>query len=458
MSLPSWYAELLRPGAAAVVIAAYLVFCAAMAGTQWAKRRRARHRTAVPADGRAPLLIAYASQTGFAEQLATHTAGLLQTAGVPARLVTLSEIGAADLAQAERALFIASTCGEGDAPDNASLFVRRVMSEKVSLSHLHVGVLALGDREYTHFCAFGQRLDAWLRESGAQPLFDRIDVHNADAEALADWQHQLSHVAGTTDLPDWQAPAWQAWRLAARRHLNPGSAGGPTFHLELEPADGTLPEWQAGDLVQVSPPADPDRPREYSIASLPTEGRVQLLVRQERHTDGQLGLASGWLTWGAAVGDVVQLRLRPHGNFRQTGNEARQLILIGNGTGLAGLLGHVKARAAVGRPPCWLLFGERQAGHDAYHRDLIEQWVGQGVLARADLVFSRDHPERLYVQHRLLALRHDVLRWVDEGAAIYVCGSLEGMAGAVHAALGDILGEAGLDRLMEEGRYRRDVY
>jgi sulfite reductase (NADPH) flavoprotein alpha-component len=47
---------------------------------------------------------------------------------------------------------------------------------------------------------------------------------------------------------------------------------------------------------------------------------------------------------------------------------------------------------------------------------------------------------------------------VEAGAAIYVCGSLEGMAPGVDAALRDALGAATLERLRIEGRYRRDVY
>ncbi|MNN88955.1 sulfite reductase [compost metagenome] len=48
--------------------------------------------------------------------------------------------------------------------------------------------------------------------------------------------------------------------------------------------------------------------------------------------------------------------------------------------------------------------------------------------------------------------------WVDAGAAIYVCGSLQGMAGGVDAALQDILGDERLQALQDTGRYRRDVY
>ena len=59
----------------------------------------------------------------------------------------------------------------------------------------------------------------------------------------------------------------------------------------------------------------------------------------------------------------------------------------------------------------------------------------------------------------LLAQSSDVLRqWVAQGAAIYVCGSLQGMAQGVDQALHAVLGEARMDQLVRSGRYRRDVY
>jgi sulfite reductase (NADPH) flavoprotein alpha-component len=62
------------------------------------------------------------------------------------------------------------------------------------------------------------------------------------------------------------------------------------------------------------------------------------------------------------------------------------------------------------------------------------------------------------VQHRLREQADAVRAWVDDGAAIYVCGSLQGMAGGVDAALQDILGDARLQAMQRDGRYRRDVY
>ena len=449
-----------RMMAAALLVVAYLALCTFIYYAQQRRRRLAAalsQRARPAADGAKPWLIAYASQTGFAEQLAWQTARSLHTAGMPTRVASLSEINADDLMQAERALFIVSTYGEGDPPDNASLFAGKLMPVKFTLPNLHFGVLMLGDRQYAHFCGFGRTLTAWLQKRGAQALFDSVAVDNGNVQALHDWQPHLSHIAGTSDAPDWQAPSYRQWRLAARHRLNPGSAGAPTFHLELEALDDAT-TWAAGDLVQVLAPGDPQRPREYSIASIPSDGRVHLLVRQERHADGTLGIASGWLTEQAVPGDGITVRLRAHSNFRLGENAPRPLILIGNGTGLAGLRSHLKARAASGMQRNWLIFGERNAACDFYYRDEIAAWQRLGVLARADIVFSRDQAERVYVQDQLRAQAEHVRAWIADGAAIYVCGSLEGMAGGVESALADIIGTAGVDQLIAQGRYRRDVY
>jgi sulfite reductase (NADPH) flavoprotein alpha-component len=444
----------------------YALLCGAIAWQHRNRQRAAQRRVdaLLPATPGVPAWwVAYASQTGQAEELALQTAQALHTAGVPVRLAPLSQISLADLQQADRLLCIASTYGEGDPPDSAVLFARQVMANAgVTLSHLHVGLLALGDKTYAHFCGFGRQLDQWLMDRGAQALFERIDVDKSDPDALQRWRQHLAHLAGTSDLPDWEAPALQPWRLRARQHLNPGSAGEEVHHLELVPAEAgaALPEWQAGDLVQVEVPTAPGEPRDYSIASVPPDGAVHLLVRRTRRADGSPGLASGWLTQAAQTGDTVTLRVRSHGGFRIGDNAQRPLILIGNGTGLAGLRAHMRARIAAGKGqvPMWLLFGERNATCDAHYRDEIDAWQREGWLRRVDWVFSRDQAERRYVQHALAEAAADVKEWVGQGAALYVCGSLEGMAGEVNGTLRTILGEEALQQLTADGRYRRDVY
>ena len=485
-----------------------------------AKRLAAAGAAALPAGNGERTLIAYASQTGNAQRLAWQTASALADAGVGVEVKSLGELAPADLAAMQRALFVVSTFGESQAPDAARGFARRMRALPAgTLQQLHYGVLALGDREYGEdFCGFGRDLDQWLHHAGAQPLFDRIDVDGHDDGAIRHWQHHIALLSGNADLPDWTPPEYARWTLAERRHLNPGSPGGPIYHLALRPAEGALPQWQAGDIAEVGsrhvpdavrrylaasghdgrarvridgretdladalslgswPEADAARGlsaqaladalqplphREYSIASLPADGSLQLLLRQMRRPDGSLGLGSGWLTEAAPIGGEVALRIRSNPGFHPPQDD-RPLVLVGNGTGIAGLRALLKARIAAGHRRNWLIFGERTRAHDLHYGDELLERRARGDLEHLDFAFSRDGAAgagdgRRYVQ-QVLRERADTLHaWLRQGAAVYVCGSLEGMAPAVEAELVALVGQEELERMAADGRYRRDVY
>jgi sulfite reductase (NADPH) flavoprotein alpha-component len=173
--------------------------------------------------------------------------------------------------------------------------------------------------------------------------------------------------------------------------------------------------------------------------------------------DGTPGIGSGWLCDYAPIGGEIALRLRSNPNFHAP-DPARPMLLIGNGTGIAGLRALLKARIAAGAYHNWLLFGERNADRDFFYGDEIRRWQSQGFLQRVDLAFSRDQEQRIYVQHKLQAAGESLHKWVDAGAAVYVCGSLSGMAPGVDAVLRAVLGDERIEQMMAEGLYRRDVY
>lgn len=448
-----------RLGSPANVAAAGAAFAAWAAWT--ARAAWPRRADASPHDA-GGILVVHASQTGFATELAERTATALREGGVRVDLRDMAALAAGDLATAQRALFIASTTGEGDAPDVATAFQREVMRAGLDLHHLAYAVLALGDRDYEDFCSFGRELDHWLRERGATPWFDRVDVDNGDEGALRHWQRQVTQLAGAAEQADWSRPAYQAWRLRERRLLNPGSAGGPCFHVALTPDDAAHLHWDAGDIVEIGPrrargDADVLPHREYSIASLPADGALHLVVRQQRAADGTPGAGSAWLTSVAMEGDAIDLRVRRNPAFHAPA-DARPMLLIGNGTGIAGLRALLKTRIARGHRRNWLLFGERHEQVDRLHVDELERWRDGGELERLDLVWSREAHGPRYVQDRLRAAGEAVAHYVADGAAIYVCGSLAGMAPGVDAALRGILGDRSVEELMATGRYRRDVY
>src|SRR5690606_18677255 len=143
---------------------------------------------------------------------------------------------------------------EGEVPDSARAFLRQLQDLLPRLALLRYGLLALGDHgSHDSYSRFGRYCYHQLHDAVAQPLLDRVEVDDNDPAAMRHWQHHLGQLSGNTDAPDWRAPDYRRWRLVERRLLNPGSVGGPAFHLALQPEDAADLQWQAGDVAEIGP-------------------------------------------------------------------------------------------------------------------------------------------------------------------------------------------------------------
>jgi len=237
--------------------------------------------------------------------------------------------------------------------------------------------------------------------------------------------------------------------------------------LAAFPVPGLEPQRLADSLRKL-------QPRLYSIASSPrwTPGQVDLTVAVTRRTpDGKHrnGVASSFVADRRSPGDRVDVFVDRNDGFRLPADPDRPLIMIGAGTGVAPFRAFLQDReesGASGRS--WLFFGERRFREDFLYQTEWQRFLRDGVLSRMDVAFSRDQADKVYVQDRLRARAREVHAWIEEGAALYVCGDAAGMAPGVHGALASILErEGGLsaeraeDRLRSmkaEGLYLRDVY
>ncbi|WP_397476225.1 sulfite reductase subunit alpha [Pusillimonas sp.] len=417
------------------------------------RRRHAAHNHAAAAEGDSRTAIVYASQTGTAIEIARRTADAFGEQGV---LLPMDELAPGHLANYHQALFIVSTYGEGDPPDMAQAFHQAMAQSppgSLGLQGLQAGILALGDDDYQNFCGFGLTLDSWLRQQGATLMFDTLKANRTDAVTLSSWASRLAEwfqISLGAETP------FHAWTLAKRTIVNPSGLGRPCHELLWQPAGPQQLDWSAGDIAQIQV-GESGENREYSIASIPSEGVLRLLVREHQGPDGTPGLGSGWLCGNLAVGKPAPLRIRPNPLFRAP-NDGRPAIFIGNGTGIAGLRSLLQERIQGGHHENWLIFGERSRGGDFHWSEILEDWLRQGRLRRLDLAFSRDQAEKRYVHHLLRESADDVIAWAGRGAVFFVCGSKDGMAQDVDEALRAILGPHGYEDLLRRHGYRRDVY
>ncbi|HWK37544.1 MAG TPA: flavodoxin domain-containing protein [Hyphomicrobium sp.] len=214
--------------------------------------------------------------------------------------------------------------------------------------------------------------------------------------------------------------------------------------------------------------------RLYSVASSPKahQGEAHLLigaVRWESHGRKRGGVASTYFADRRKVGDAVRVYVKPNRHFRLPEDGNRPIIMIGAGTGVAPYRAFLEERAELEQKgKSWLVFGERNYTNDFLYQLEWQEHLASGSLTRIDVAFSRDQPEKIYVQQRLWEARDELLGWVEEGAHIYVCGDEKGMARDVDVMLSRILaesargddeaGRAKLKDLAKAGRYQRDVY
>jgi sulfite reductase (NADPH) flavoprotein alpha-component len=215
-------------------------------------------------------------------------------------------------------------------------------------------------------------------------------------------------------------------------------------------------------------------PRLYSIASAQDAvgEEVHLTVAEVAYHAWERehwGSTSSWLARAVEEGGEVPVFIEPNERFRLPADPETPIIMIGPGTGVAPFRGFMQAREAAGATGRnWLFFGDRNFQSDFLYQAEWLRYRKQGLLTKLDVAFSRDGPEKRYVQHVMAERASELYAWLEDGAVIYVCGDAERMAPDVDAELTRIIAaESGSDQetaaerllgLRKDGRYLRDVY
>ncbi len=294
--------------------------------------------------------------------------------------------------------------------------------------------------------------------------------------------HSRTLEAALLEDRDLRTPTEATFKLLANAATDKDDAVKLCLMAEDEDPDGDLDELDLLDVLERFPSARPEpkaliealdelQPRLYSISSSPRAhpGEVHLTVGVTREIKSDRlrnGVASTYFAERIESGAPIKVYRQPAHGFALPDDDQKPVIMIGPGTGIApfrAFLEERKARSAKG--PNWLFFGNPHGGSDYLYRDELEGYAKDGLLTRLDTAFSRDQSEKIYVQHRILEHGHDVWRWLDDGAHLYICGDAKRMTSDVDKALQDIIREHGgqdgktfLANLTKSGRYQKDVY
>ncbi|MFT5904487.1 MAG: sulfite reductase (NADPH) flavoprotein alpha-component [Cryomorphaceae bacterium] len=238
--------------------------------------------------------------------------------------------------------------------------------------------------------------------------------------------------------------------------------------LEFVDLPATLTAQQLVDCFRALPP------RLYSIASSPKAhpDEVHLTiaaVRYQTYDKERKGVASSFLADEGKIGTKVNVYLHKNKNFRLPENNDTPIIMVGPGTGIAPFRAFIEERAEdEAKGASWLFFGDQKYNEDFLYQLEFQDHLKSGALTKLDVAFSRDQPEKIYVQHKMQEAAAELWIWLEKGAHFYVCGDASRMAKDVNDTLIDIISTEGkktkeeateyLTALKKDKRYQRDVY
>ncbi|KAK5002661.1 hypothetical protein LTR16_006622 [Cryomyces antarcticus] len=163
-----------------------------------------------------------------------------------------------------------------------------------------------------------------------------------------------------------------------------------------------------------------------------------------------------------------------HSNFKLPSDPSTPIIMVGPGTGVAPFRGFVQERAAQAKAgenvgKTILFFGCRKKMEDfIYENEWEEYKEALGDKFELVVAFSRDGPQKVYVQHKLKEYAEEVNNLLQQKAFFYVCGDAANMAREVNTVLAQIIatqrgipeskGEEIVKAMRASNQYQEDVW
>ena len=229
--------------------------------------------------------------------------------------------------------------------------------------------------------------------------------------------------------------------------------------------------WTAEELIKSMRKL---QPRLYSISSsMKAVGESVHLtiatVRYVSHGRKRQGVASSFFADRTTPETPVPVFIHTAKHFRLPEDPSTPVIMVGPGTGIAPFRAYLQERKASGAPgKNWLFFGDQRRATDFLYEEEMAAFQKEGVLNRLDVAFSRDQPEKIYVQHKMKEVGKELYDWLEQGAHFFVCGDGARMAKDVDAELVATVAREGgktpeqaaeyIEGLKKSKRYKRDVY
>ena len=219
--------------------------------------------------------------------------------------------------------------------------------------------------------------------------------------------------------------------------------------------------------------------REYSIASSqkvhPTKIHLLIVVVSWKDSQGRLryGQASKYLS-DLSVGTELVVSVKPS-VMKLPPRPEQPVIMSGLGTGLAPFKAIVEEKIwqrSQGLPigEIYLFLGSRHKVEEYLYGELWEAWRDAGIITHIGAAFSRDQPEKIYIQDRIKEVLPSLkTAFCDKEGSFYLCGPtwpVPNITEALQSILKTDADEKGkkinlneaIEKLKDTGRYILEVY
>ncbi|MCM4165843.1 MULTISPECIES: PepSY domain-containing protein [unclassified Arenibacter] len=312
----------------------------------------------------------------------------------------------------EHLIVITATYGQGEAPSTADRFLQLVKKNEQK-KVFNYSVVGFGSTAYPNFCQFAYEAHKVLKSAkNSTALHEVFTVNDQSFEAFHNWSRSWSEMVGLEvhlEKPKLiSKPKPPSTFIVVDKTENSDDG---TFLLNLSNQNGSTP--RSGDLLSVVP-ADGARERLYSIGKL---DKATLLISIRKH---QKGLCSNYL-YQFEQGEKLSATVVSNRNFHFPKN-AKRTILIATGTGIGPFLGMI--RENIKKREIYLYWGARTNNSFNLYQDYIESALQEGKLTHFKTAYSRNQPEKIYVQHLVQRDKDVFLDVLKNKGCIMICGSI----------------------------------
>ncbi|MEL6945552.1 MAG: NADPH cytochrome P450 oxidoreductase family protein, partial [Bacteroidota bacterium] len=306
---------------------------------------------------------------------------------------------------------LTSTYGVGEPPANASQFLPRLGTNPIKQT-TNYSVVGFGSLSYPDFCQYALDVDAALAEQSVfQQSAAPFLIHNKSYTSFKTWAEKWGQSMNLRlELPlelSQKKKRVHSFEVLETQVVDDGYS--ETFTLLL---GSSSKQFQSGDLLGVAPPSDPVE-RQYSMARVDKD---KILLSVKKH---EKGVCSNYL-YGLSVGDQLKGTIQKNKKFHLV-KHTKSILLIGNGTGIAPYLGMIEQPSKAKIQLYW--GGRTQKSFEPY-KNRIEKAIQAGTLSSYQIAYSRVKGENKYVQDLLKKDGKTIADQFQNGAYIYLCGSI----------------------------------